>query len=237
MIKSVKPIIAIVPAAGIGSRMKINQPKQYLTIHGKTIIEYAIASLLAHPAVNRVIVALNPNDDVFNTLPISSDPRIETVTGGKTRAQSVLSGLNAVSNDYDWVLVHDAARPCLIQSDLDELIKQGEIHKEGAILATPCCDTIKQAVVSESAISHTVDRSLLWRALTPQLFPRALLLSSLTQAIDENATVTDEASALEYCGYHPHLVAGRSDNIKVTHPEDLALARFYLSAHETEKGE
>lgn len=222
-------LIAIVPAAGIGSRMKSSSPKQYLKINGKTIIEYAISALLAHPKIQKVIVALHPDDTIFNTLSLSGDPRVVTVTGGDTRAESVLSGLKSVDSSYGWVLVHDAARPCLQQVDLDRLIGKTLNSDAGGILATPASDTMKQTVIGEERISHTVDRTFLWRALTPQMFPVELLTLCLERALNEKAEITDEASALEYCGFHPLLISGRTDNIKITHPEDLALATFYLS--------
>lgn len=222
-------LIALVPAAGIGSRMQAECPKQYLKINNKTIIEHSIAALLAHPDIQNVVVALHPDDTLFKTLPICNDPRIITTIGGDTRAHSVLSGLQKIEASYGWVLVHDAARPCLRLDDLDNLI-QTVLHSDvGGILATPASDTMKHAVIGENRISHTVDREFLWRALTPQMFPVELLTLCLERALNENANITDEASALEYCGFHSLLISGRTDNIKVTHPEDLALATFYLS--------
>jgi 2-C-methyl-D-erythritol 4-phosphate cytidylyltransferase len=223
-------LIALVPAAGIGSRMQSGCPKQYLQINDKTIVEHSIYALLAHPSIQRVIVALHPNDTDFSRLAIASDPRIVTVVGGETRADSVLAGLKQIdTRQYGWVLVHDAARPCLHIDDLHKLIAAVLDASVGGILATPASDTMKQAVIGENKISHTIDRTYLWRALTPQMFPVELLIACLERALNESATITDEASALEYCGFHSLLVAGRTDNIKVTHPEDLALATFYLS--------
>ncbi|CCF08379.1 2-C-methyl-D-erythritol 4-phosphate cytidylyltransferase [Pantoea sp. PA1] len=221
-------VIAVVPAAGIGSRMQATCPKQYLTIGQHTLLEHSIARLFSHPAVSQVIVALSPDDRHFAALPLADDPRVICVTGGDTRAESVLAGLQ-VAQGASWVLVHDAARPCLHPDDLDRLLQLRETSKTGGILAAPVCDTMKRGEPGQAAIAHTVDRDNLWHALTPQFFPRALLTASLMRALNEGATITDEASALEYCGYHPELVTGRSDNIKVTRPEDLALAAFYLS--------
>ena len=127
------------------------------------------------------------------------------------------------------MLVHDAARPCLHQDDLSRLLQLCETSRTGGILAAPVRDTMKRAEPGRAAIAHTVERNDLWHALTPQFFPRELLVDCLTRALNEGATITDEASALEYCGFHPELVAGRADNIKVTRPEDLALAEFYLT--------
>ncbi|MEN5018164.1 2-C-methyl-D-erythritol 4-phosphate cytidylyltransferase [Erwinia sp. Eh17-17] len=221
-------IIAVVPAAGIGSRMQSECPKQYLTIGGKTILEHSIAALLAHPAVGRVIIALSPQDTHFLQLPLAQDARVTTVTGGGLRADSVLAGLQA-AGDAQWALVHDAARPCLHLSDLTRLLALTTTSQVGGILAAPVRDTMKRAIGGRSDIDHTVEREALWHALTPQLFPLALLRDCLLRALHDGATITDEASALEYCGYHPELVSGRSDNLKVTRPEDLALAQFYLT--------
>lgn len=221
-------VIAVLPAAGVGSRMQANCPKQYLTIGGKTILEHAVEALLRHPRVQRIIVVIGPEDDYFHRLPIAQDTRIRWVTGGEQRAESVMAGLQA-AGDAAWVLVHDAARPCLHQDDLARLLAITATSKVGAILAAPVRDTMKRAEPGVLAIAHTVERQDLWHALTPQLFPLALLKSCLTRALSEGATITDEASALEYSGLHPQLISGRADNIKVTRPEDLALAAFYLT--------
>ncbi|WP_447872200.1 2-C-methyl-D-erythritol 4-phosphate cytidylyltransferase [Serratia fonticola] len=221
-------VIAVLPAAGIGSRMQADCPKQYLTIGHQTILEHAIHALLRHPRITQVIVAISPEDRQFKTLPIASDPRVLVTEGGQQRADSVLAGLQLAGNAH-WVLVHDAARPCLHPDDLERLLAITAHSKVGGILAAPVRDTMKRTQVGQSVISHTVERQDLWHALTPQLFPLELLKLCLQRALDEGATVTDEASALEHCGYHPLLVAGRADNIKVTRPEDLALAAFYLT--------
>ncbi|MGL5385851.1 MAG: 2-C-methyl-D-erythritol 4-phosphate cytidylyltransferase [Enterobacterales bacterium] len=221
-------VIAVLPAAGIGSRMQADCPKQYLTIGHQTILEHAIHALLRHPRISQVIVAISPEDQQFKTLPIAQDPRVLVTEGGQQRADSVLAGLQLADNAH-WVLVHDAARPCLHPDDLERLLAITAHTKVGGILAAPVRDTMKRAQVDQNVIAHTVERQDLWHALTPQLFPLELLKICLQRALDEGAAVTDEASALEHCGYHPLLVAGRSDNIKVTRPEDLALAAFYLT--------
>jgi len=221
-------VIAVVPAAGIGSRMQATCPKQYLTIGQQTLLEHSIARLFSHPAIKQVIVALSPDDAQFASLPLARDPRVLSVTGGETRAESVLAGLRAAQG-AGWVLVHDAARPCLHPDDLARLLQVRETSRVGGILAAPVRDTMKRGEPGVAAVAHTVEREDLWHALTPQFFPHQLLTACLTRALAEGATITDEASALEYCGYHPLLVSGRSDNIKVTRPEDLALAAFYLT--------
>lgn len=221
-------VCAVVPAAGFGRRMQTECPKQYLSIGNKTILEHAVAALLRHPRVERIIIAISDGDARFQQLPLANHPQITVVGGGAERADSVLAGLRA-AGDAPWVLVHDAARPCLHQDDLANLLALSDTSRVGGILAAPVRDTMKRAEPGKAAIAHTVDRNDLWHALTPQFFPRELLFDCLTRALNEGATITDEASALEYCGFHPQLVPGRADNIKVTRPEDLALAEFYLS--------
>ncbi|WP_318372434.1 2-C-methyl-D-erythritol 4-phosphate cytidylyltransferase [Enterobacter sp.] len=221
-------VCAVVPAAGFGRRMQTECPKQYLSIGHKTILEHAVAALLAHPRVAKVIIAISPGDARFAALPLANHPQIVVVEGGAERADSVLAGLKA-AGDAAWVLVHDAARPCLHQYDLSRLLALSDTSRVGGILAAPVRDTMKRAEPGKNAIAHTVDRNDLWHALTPQFFPRELLHDCLMRALNDGATITDEASALEHCGYHPSLVPGRADNIKVTQPEDLALAEFYLT--------
>lgn len=228
MVSSCADVIAVVPAAGMGSRMQSDCPKQYLTIGERTLLEHAVASLLCHPRVGRVIVVVSPTDRQFAALPLARDPRVTRVAGGHERADSVLAGLKAAA-DACWVLVHDAARPCLHPDDLDALLAITAHSRVGGILAVPVRDTMKRGEPENARIAHTVERTDLWHALTPQLFPLELLRDCLIRALNDGATITDEASALEHCGYHPELVAGRGDNIKVTRPEDLALAAFYLA--------
>ncbi|MEH2922451.1 2-C-methyl-D-erythritol 4-phosphate cytidylyltransferase [Samsonia erythrinae] len=229
-------VVAVLPAAGNGSRMQNDRPKQYLTIGNdatgrKTILEHTIDTLLRHASIQRVVVAIRSDDVFFPTLAIANDPRILVVTGGQQRADSVLAGLAAVA-DTAWALVHDAARPCLHQDDLTRLLALVGQSDVGGILAAPVRDTMKRS--TDGFIEHTVERNDLWHALTPQLFPAVLLKACLQRALQDGVTVTDEASALEYCGYRPQIISGRSDNIKVTRPEDLALAEFYLtSLHST----
>ncbi|ADW72308.1 MULTISPECIES: 2-C-methyl-D-erythritol 4-phosphate cytidylyltransferase [Rahnella] len=225
---SLPEVIAVLPAAGIGSRMQAECPKQYLSIGGKTLIEHSICALLQSGKVSQVIVALSPHDTQFEQLPIARDPRIRVVAGGAERAESVMAGLD-VAGDSGWVLVHDAARPCLHPDDLHNLLAIATTSKVGGILAAPVRDTMKRGEPGITAIAHTVDRQDLWHALTPQFFPLELLKTCLRRALNEGAVVTDEASAMEYCGFHPMLIPARADNIKVTRPEDLALAEFYLT--------
>lgn len=224
-------IIAIVPAAGIGFRMNSQIPKQYLKIGPMTILEHTLNKLLTHPKIDKVVVVISAKDNLFNKLPIATHNKISTVFGGETRADSVLAGLNLLDDD-DWALVHDAARPCVDQNDITRLIETVMNLQLGGILATRISDTIKRAYRNNDAIiEQSEDRAFLWGAATPQLFKAGELKSCLLQALSHHITITDEASAIEYCGGHPLLVECRRDNIKITRPEDIALATFYLTNH------
>lgn len=224
---SPREIIAVVPAAGIGSRMQADKPKQYLKIQGKTILEYTLEVLIHYPAISQIIVAVTSSDPYLAEINLLNHSKIQLVEGGKTRAESVLNGLQQIKNNANtWAMVHDAARPCLTHQDLDKLLQINDIN--GAILAIPAVDTIKRTN-SSLQIQQTEDRSQLWLAQTPQFFPAQTLKHALQQALAKDFTITDEASAMELMGFHPYLVAGRSDNLKITRPEDLALAEFYLS--------
>lgn len=227
----IQTVTAVVPAAGIGSRMLSEKPKQYLQLGQLTVIEQTLQRLLSYSRIARVIVVISPQDSFFHSLPIASHPRITmTTTGGRERADSVLSGLHLA--ETEWVMVHDAARPCITHADLSALIDAaGDSENHGAILAKPVSDTIKQMNTAQ-CIATTVDRRLLWHALTPQLFPTQPLLQAISHALQRELPITDEASAMELAGYHPRLVPGRSDNIKITVPEDLALATFILQRQE-----
>ncbi|MFQ2148585.1 2-C-methyl-D-erythritol 4-phosphate cytidylyltransferase [Aeromonas jandaei] len=218
-------LTAIVPAAGIGSRMGAEYPKQYLQLAGKTILEHTLERLLAHPAIGQVIVALAPHDRWFDTLPVAQDERILRVEGGAERAFSVLNALHVAQGE--WVLVHDAARPCLTHGDLDALIAAA-MTSGGAILGSRVRDTMKRSDAAGNIIA-TVERELLWHALTPQMFPTGPLKRALEEGLALGATITDEASAMERAGFAVRMVEGRADNIKVTRPEDLSLAGLFLS--------
>ncbi|MDD9176268.1 2-C-methyl-D-erythritol 4-phosphate cytidylyltransferase [Aliivibrio sp. S2TY2] len=228
---STKPssIVAIVPAAGVGSRMKADRPKQYLVLNGKTVLEHTIEQLLSYPLIENVVVAITDGDPYFPELAIAQDSRVIRVSGGKERADSVLSGLSYVQENQltEWVMVHDAARPCIRHSDIEKLIDDVIPEHVGGILATPVRDTMKQAN-TDTTIEKTIDRSVLWHALTPQLFTTELLYLALKTGLDKGLSITDESSAIELMGHQPKLVQGRADNLKITQPEDLDLAAFYL---------
>ncbi len=217
-------LTAIVPAAGIGSRMGADCPKQYLTLAGKTILEHTLGCLLSHPAIVRVIVALAPHDEWFEQLAVAADPRVLRVEGGSERAYSVLNALHVVEGK--WVLVHDAARPCLTQGDLDALIASA-MACDGAILGSRVRDTMKRTDGAGNIVA-TVEREQLWHALTPQMFPTGTLKRALEEGLALGALITDEASAMERAGFTVKMVEGRADNIKVTRPEDLSLAELFL---------
>ncbi|KAB2825640.1 2-C-methyl-D-erythritol 4-phosphate cytidylyltransferase [Aliivibrio finisterrensis] len=228
---STKPssIVAIVPAAGVGSRMKAERPKQYLVLNGKTVLEHTIEQLLSYPLIENVVVAITDGDPYFPELAIAQDSRVIRVSGGKERADSVLSGLSYVQENQltEWVMVHDAARPCIRHSDIEKLIDDVIPEHVGGILATPVRDTMKQEN-TDTTIEKTIDRSVLWHALTPQLFTTELLYLALKTGLDKGLSITDESSAIELMGHQPKLVQGRADNLKITQPEDLDLAAFYL---------
>ncbi len=219
----------IVPAAGVGKRMGADVPKQYLPVRGKPVLQHTLERLLSVERLSAVVVALGKEDGYWPDLPFAGNPRILTAEGGKERSDSVLSALRRLQGlaaDDDWVLVHDAARLCITRSDINKLIEELEHDPVGGILALPSTDTLKG--VEDGAIVDTVDRNHVWRALTPQMFRYGALKHALAKAAELGLAVTDEASALELEGLTPRIVEGRPDNIKITRPEDLPLAAFYL---------
>lgn len=224
----------IVPAAGVGKRMNADRPKQYLLLNDeKTVIEHTLASLINAPFFEKIVVAISDGDPYWDDLPISKHEKIIRAKGGKERADSVLNALAAIENQADkddWVLVHDAARPCITTQDIEKLITELRDETVGGILALSSHDTLKD--VEDQQIVSTLNRNRIWRALTPQMFRYGALKSAL-ELTQGNPTITDEASALEIQGFLPKIVEGRSDNIKITRPEDLALAQFYLQQQNT----
>ncbi|QWF71227.1 2-C-methyl-D-erythritol 4-phosphate cytidylyltransferase [Methylomonas paludis] len=219
---------AVVPAAGVGKRMQADRPKQYLVLADKTVIEHTLNRLIQSAAFQAIAVAISSEDPYWPELAIASHPQVITAPGGKERADSVLSALKALqgkADEQDWVLVHDAARPCLTSADIHLLINSLTNDAVGGILALSSHDTLKH--VEGNTISASVDRKHIWRALTPQMFRYGMLRDALQQT-EGNPAITDEASALELLGYQPKIVEGRPDNLKITRPEDLALAQFYM---------
>ena len=224
-------IWAVVPAAGAGRRMSTHIPKQYLPLGEKTVLEHSLDALLACRQLAGVVVVLSEDDVYWQDIrPRYLDQQLETATGGAERCHSVLNGLLQLDDraaEDDWVLVHDAARPCVQQADIDRLITTLSASTDGGLLGVPVTDTMKQ-VDGENCITATVAREGLWHAYTPQMFRIGTLRSALQHAIDNELLVTDEASAMELAGYQPRMVQGQRDNIKITVPSDLELAAFYL---------
>jgi 2-C-methyl-D-erythritol 4-phosphate cytidylyltransferase len=227
---------AVIPAAGAGSRMGADIPKQYLALAGKTVLGHSLDVLLDCEQITSVIVALSADDEYWPEIQEHyKDSRVEAVTGGAERCHSVLNGLEHLAGTAgvdDWVLVHDAARPCVRQQDIEMLMTRLEDHEVGGLLGVPVADTMKQ-VDSDSMILKTVERDGLWRALTPQMFRLGPLRDALQQAIASGVMVTDDASAMEMAGYRARMVEGQADNIKITRPADLQLAEFYLQSGKT----
>ena len=220
------------PAAGAGRRFGGDTPKQYLPLAGRAVMVHALERVLAHPQVKGVLVGLAADDAHFTSLQFRHPRLLGTYVGGTERADTVLKGLTALSphaQPNDWVLVHDAVRPCLHQDDLTRLLNAMRDSPDGALLATPLADTLKEADAAGRA-ARTMPREKLWRALTPQLFPLKTLRDALARALSAGVPITDEASAVETAGGHPRLVAGRADNIKITLPTDLLLAERILAA-------
>jgi 2-C-methyl-D-erythritol 4-phosphate cytidylyltransferase len=224
----------VIPAAGIGTRMATQLPKQYLPLCGSTVLEHSLKALLGNPDIESVMVAVHPDDEMPATMACFSDERVQRTRGGATRSESVLAALTALmptAAATDWVLVHDAARPCVSHSLIGELIDRVTRSDVGGILAEPVADTVKRAS-ADGRVLQTLDRRNLWRAQTPQMFRLEELHRALNQARDDGSTVTDEASAMEMAGFPVQLVAGSAGNLKVTVPDDLPLAAWYLQARD-----
>jgi 2-C-methyl-D-erythritol 4-phosphate cytidylyltransferase len=228
MISPLPDFWAVVPAAGIGARMAADRPKQYLQLGARTILEHSLDCFLDHPNLKGLVVSLAADDPYWPTLHSASDPRIQRAAGGQERADSVLNALLLLhaqgAGDDDWVLVHDAARPNLARSDLDKLLVELADDPVGGLLAVPARDTLKRADAN-GRVSATVDRSTIWQAYTPQMFRLGALHRALADSLVAEVAITDEASAMEWAGQAPRLIEGRSDNIKVTRPEDLEWLR------------
>lgn len=227
---------AVIPAAGGGSRMGQNRPKQYLPLRGRAMIEWSLAPFLDSGWIDGVVLVLAKSDVDYARLPVARHPKIVITAGGSARAESVLSGLETVAErtrgfEEVYVLVHDAARPCVDWSDLERLRDESD-DKHGGLLAVPVTDTLKKG--KQGKVSSTLDRALIWRAQTPQLFRLDLLRTALQECEERNLQVTDEASAMERAGYKPRLIRGRESNLKVTYPEDLLLADFWLGHAESQ---
>lgn len=221
----------ILPAAGSGSRFSKTELKQYQMIQERTVLEHTVARLNQLPLAGYVL-AIGEQDNVAKMLPFSSQEKAHFCLGGAERVNSVLNALNYLSqiaSEDEWVLVHDAARPCVGLDCLQQLVNTAITNDQAAILAIPVRDTLKR-VVTNFDIEETVDRSMLWQAQTPQMAKLGVLKRAIEQALQDGATITDEASALEHIGEQVSVVQGRSDNIKITYPDDLELAKLILQA-------
>jgi 2-C-methyl-D-erythritol 4-phosphate cytidylyltransferase len=228
-------IWAVIPAAGIGKRMQSDIPKQYLMLIDRPVIEHTIDRLLAVDQVKGIVVSIRADDPHWPDVQIKSDKPVLVAAGGKERCHSVMNALDVLSKqpgykpETTWALVHDAVRPCVSVSDIQNLINTAAGTESGGLLAMPVRDTMKRQD-DHQRVKHTVDRTGLWHALTPQLFACEQLSSALESALAEGFLVTDESSAMEHAGHHPGLVRGGEDNIKITRPADLRLAELYLKS-------
>ena len=225
----------VMPAAGTGRRFGSQLPKQYAPLLGRTVIEWALAPFIADPQCRGITVALSAEDELWPQV-AARLPALTTVAGGAQRSESVLNGLRSLAGratEQDWVLVHDAARPCLPREDLARLLTELAGHDTGGLLAAPGADTLKYAPAGTvNAVERTVDRTSLWRALTPQMFRLGALRKALEAAHDAGRTPTDESQALEWVGARPQLVAGSAANVKVTTAQDLIVASAILSSRQ-----
>ena len=239
--QQLEPVWVVIPAAGLGRRMKSDLPKQYLKIHDKCVIEHTLECFLNHDDIAGIIVVLNPYDSYWKSLNISSRKKpIHTVEGGFDRSDSVLNGLNFLLKIHEipvtsWVMVHDAARPCLSKIDIDSLLELRTQDCVGGILASPVRDTMKRTKFSETTtgktetITHTESRDNLCHALTPQMFRIGELTEALEFCSERNIVITDECSAMEEQRTNPVIVEGSHNNIKITYPSDLSLAAFLMA--------
>lgn len=231
---------AVVPAAGCSRRMQGSGAKQYLVVQGQPVILHTLQRLRRLPALQGLVLVLNPHDTQWPALAtdsfLSGDSTIRSCAGGQDRSRSVMNGLDSLAgeaDEQDWVLVHDAARPCVRHSDMLKLLDAVAGHPAGGLLAVPVADTLKRADAS-TEVEATVARDGLWAAQTPQLFRFGMLRDALQRAHRDGITVTDEASAMEHAGHRPLLVAGSPDNIKITLPQDLRFADLILRAQRQE---
>lgn len=229
----------VMPAAGSGRRFSASIPKQYAALGAATVIEHSLSLFDADPDCAGIVVVTASDDAMWPAIAARRPRLVDTAPGGAERAQSVRAGLLALSarvRDDDWIMVHDAARPCLAAADLALLKLELATHEVGGILAIPLADTLKRAAPMAGdapEVDATVDRQGLWRAATPQVFRFGPLMRALDAALAAQRLPTDEAQALEWAGHRPRLVAGRADNIKVTTADDLKLAAAILGSRES----
>jgi 2-C-methyl-D-erythritol 4-phosphate cytidylyltransferase len=223
---------AIIPAAGVGKRMQADRPKQYLDLHGKTVIEHTLDRLLSMNEIVGVVLSISEGDEYWPGLNYQTSKPMLIAEGGKERSDSVLNALNLLNEKVDkaesvFALVHDAARPCVRTKDIQKLIERGS-DENGGLLALAVRDTMKRSD-SEGNVLKTVARNNLWHALTPQMFRLDLLISALQNAEGKQLAITDDTSAMELAGYTPKLIEAHEDNIKITRAFDLTLSELYLN--------
>jgi 2-C-methyl-D-erythritol 4-phosphate cytidylyltransferase len=234
------PVWAIIPAAGTGTRMQSDVPKQYLRFQGKTIIEHCLDRLLSHAAIEGAVIVLRQGDDDWDQLRYRHDKPVFTATGGGERNESVHNGLISLQSragNNALALVHDAVRPLVTHRDLGRVIDAARQNSVGAILASPVIDTLK-IQNHNMEIAGTQAREGLWRALTPQVFDLQRLLQALKRASDEGLVVTDDAQAIELAGFAPALVESNATNLKITTPADLSLAeKIWLDQRDQQEDE
>ena len=224
-------IWAIVPAAGIGHRYGSAIPKQYLPLCGTPVLLHSIQRLLKIEEIEKILIPLSSEDTLWKNLGFSH-PKVKTIIGGRERSQSVINALEDLSNvakDKDWVLIHDAVRPCVTEFDLKKIITAVRNEDVGGLLACQVVDTIKELDDSQRAVK-TIDREKLWCALTPQIFKYDLLKKALQATVLSGQSVTDEASAIELLGLSPKIIPGDKTNIKITCAEDMALAELIITS-------
>ncbi len=226
----------IIPAAGRGQRFSHQAAKQYLLLQGKTILEHSIDLFIHQHWLNKIILAIAKDDHHFSSLDVASHPKVQVVIGGESRADSVLNALKSlqsIAHPLDWVLVHDAVRPCLHQHDLHLLMESLSQEKVGGILATPATDTMK--TFNSHHILQTVPRENLCKALTPQMFRFAVLFDALTHCMEKNLSVTDESSSVEHFGLKPKVVFAQYANPKLTLASDLNMIAHLLASKNQEE--
>lgn len=221
----------IVPASGVGARMNAKKPKQYLRLeNGLSVLDQTLETLLGIVQIKGCVVAIAQDDTEFKKSTFANHEKLlATAVGGKQRFHSVISALNVLrpfAKDKDWVLVHDAARPCVKANEVIKLIEQLKNNPVGGLLATQVVDTIKKS--HGNIVESTLDRSKLWQAQTPQMYRFGVLSKALNNVVKNNLMITDEASSIEHLGLESVLVSASKSNLKITTPEDLDLANFYL---------
>jgi len=229
--KNGEKLWAVVPAAGQGRRVGGAVPKQYLEIAGMPVLAHSLNRLATVQQIDAIFVGISGTDRRWQELSLPHDKHVACYTGGQSRAETVWLGLQALqecASADDWVLVHDAARPCVQVEDIDALISAVVPSLEGGLLAVPITDTIKVAN-QDSSVKQTMDRRMLWRAQTPQLFQFSVLFTALQAVAHDLESILDESAAVEKLGLNPLIVQSAERNIKITNSEDLQLAEIFLS--------